>query len=62
MDDSQILSTFQERKQRRKSAAPAPVLVFDACQVGVVLRAVLYVEVVAAVAVLLEVVVPAAEG
>ena len=52
MDDSQILSTFQERKQRRKSAAPAPVLVFDACQVGVVLRAVLYVEVVAAVAVL----------
>ena len=52
MDDSQILSTFVERARRRPAAPPAPVLVFDACQVGVVLRAVLYVEVVLAVAVM----------
>ncbi len=52
MDDSQILSTFNDRTRRRAPAPPAPVLVFDACQVGVVLRAVLYVEVVLAVAVM----------
>lgn len=52
MDDSQILSTFTAQKRRRAPAPPTPVLVFDACQVGVVLRAVLYVEVVAAVAVM----------
>ena len=52
MDDSQILSTFNERKLPRPPAAPAPVLVFDACQAGVVLRAVLYVEIVTAVAVM----------
>ena len=53
MDDSQILSTFIERKlPRRAPAPPGPVLVFDACQVGVVLRAVLYVESVMAVAVM----------
>jgi two-component system sensor histidine kinase AlgZ len=43
VNDSQILSTFQESTRR----APPPVrqaLVFDACQVGVVLRAVLFVE------------------
>lgn len=51
MDDSQILSAFQElsgRPRRPPQRAPRPV-VFDACQVGVVLRAVLFVE--AAVAV-----------
>lgn len=52
MDDSQILSTFLERTVPRAPAAAAPVLVFDACQVGVILRAVLYVEAVIAVALL----------
>ena len=47
--DSQILSTFTERTLPRARAKAAPVLVFDACQVGVILRAVLYVEVVVAV-------------
>lgn len=50
MDDSQILSAFQEVPgQRRLPAAPPRALVFDACQVGVVLRAVLFVEAVLAV-------------
>ena len=44
MKDSQILSAFQELPARRVPAGPAPVLVFDACHVGVVLRAVLFVE------------------
>lgn len=52
MEDSQILSTFNERARRRPLTPPAPAPVFDACQVGVVLRAVLYVEVVLAVAVM----------
>ena len=47
--DSQILSTFAERKLPPVPRAPAPVLVFDACQVGVILRAVLYVEAVIAI-------------
>ncbi len=48
--DSQILSTFAERKLPPPvPRAPAPVLVFDACQVGVILRAVLYVEAVIAI-------------
>lgn len=38
MEDAQILSTFEEPAPR------APVLVFDACHVGVVLRAVLFVQ------------------
>ncbi|HSV81511.1 MAG TPA: histidine kinase [Ramlibacter sp.] len=45
MNDSQLLSAFQELA--RKSApprAPHRMLVFDACQLGVVLRAVLFVE------------------
>ncbi|MCA0324669.1 MAG: histidine kinase [Proteobacteria bacterium] len=54
MKDSQILSTFTERERRRVprrvSRQAPPVLVFDACQVGVVLRAVLYVEAVLGVA------------
>ncbi|MDO5626355.1 MAG: histidine kinase [Pseudomonadota bacterium] len=49
MKDSQILSTFAERKRPRAAPKPAPVLVFDACQAGVILRAVLYVEAVVAV-------------
>ena len=45
MKDSEILSTFQEQ-----DAAPAPpALVFDACQLGVALRAVLFVELVMAI-------------
>ncbi len=44
MNDSQILSTFQDLTPASPPAAPAPVLVFDACHVGVVLRAVLFVE------------------
>ena len=52
MKDSQILSTLSERqppRRARAARAPAPLQVFDACQVGVVLRAVLYVEAVVAV-------------
>ena len=47
MNDSQILSTFQESPALAR--ARPRVLVFDACHVGVVLRAVLFVEVVMAV-------------
>lgn len=47
MDDSQILSTFQDPAPPPPAAARA--LVFDACHVGVVLRAVLFVEAVLAV-------------
>ncbi|MEJ6024098.1 sensor histidine kinase [Ramlibacter sp. PS4R-6] len=47
MNDSQILSAFQE--STAPAVAPRRVLVFDACHVGVVLRAVLFVEVVMAV-------------
>ncbi len=52
MKDSQILSVFQETTtQPLEQALPRPaVLVFDACQVGVVLRAVLFVQAVVAVA------------
>jgi two-component system sensor histidine kinase AlgZ len=45
MNDSQILSAFQELTDpRRRRAGSARGLLFDACQVGVVLRAVLFVE------------------
>jgi len=47
MNDSQILSTFQESQRPKPSPAPAPV--FDACHLGVILRAVLFVEAVMAV-------------
>ncbi|MEY4882751.1 MAG: hypothetical protein RIS34_605 [Pseudomonadota bacterium] len=49
MQDSKILSAFQELSPAYAAAVKAPVLVFDACHVGVVLRAVLFVEVVVAV-------------
>jgi two-component system sensor histidine kinase AlgZ len=44
MKDSQILSTFQEAAPGATLPVPSRVLVFDACHVGVVLRAVLFVE------------------
>jgi two-component system, LytTR family, sensor histidine kinase AlgZ len=46
MKDSQILSAFQETALPMAPARPARALVFDACHIGVVLRAVLFVEVV----------------
>ena len=49
MKDSQILSTFLELPPESPVSGPARVLVFDACHVGVVLRAVLFVETVVAV-------------
>lgn len=48
MQDSQILSTFQDLTPPQPAVAPAAP-VFDACQVGVALRAVLFVEAVMAV-------------
>ena len=45
MKDTQILSTFQEMETKPS----APVLVFDACHVGVVLSAVLFVQAIGAV-------------
>ncbi len=54
MQDTEILSVFQESAELPGSGRPArqppDALVFDACHVGVVLRAVLFVEVVIAVA------------
>ena len=49
MKDSQILSTFQELAPETSAPGPARRLVFDACHVGVVLRAVLFVEAVVGV-------------
>ena len=49
MKDSQILSVFQDLAPPPPAPVPARVLVFDACHVGVVLRAVLFVEAVVAV-------------
>lgn len=43
MNDSQILSAFHELPEPG-AALPRPRLVFDACQLGVILRAVLFVE------------------
>ncbi len=44
MKDTQILSAFQELNSVPEPTEPARALVFDACQIGVVLRAVLFVE------------------
>ena len=49
MKDSQILSVFQELAPKPPMPGSARVLVFDACHVGVVLRAVLFVEAVVGV-------------
>lgn len=53
MNDEQLLSAFQELSPERAKAQARPVqrpdLVFDACQIGVVLRALLFVEGVVAV-------------
>lgn len=50
MNDSQLLSAFQElAREPAPPRAPQRALVFDACQLGVVLRAVLFVEAVMAV-------------
>lgn len=54
MEDSQILSTLQELgatpPAQRSNHVPDRAMVFDACHVGVALRAVLFVEIVVAVA------------
>jgi two-component system sensor histidine kinase AlgZ len=44
MNDSQILSAFQELPGQQRLPKPERALVFDACHVGVILRAVLFVE------------------
>ncbi len=49
MKDTEILSTFLEQDAQGAPSGAGPVLVFDACQLGVVLRAVLFVELVGAV-------------
>ena len=50
MKDTQILSTFQESAPPTAEPALGRVLIFDACHVGVVLRAVLFAQAVVAVA------------
>ena len=54
MNDSQILSTFQDRARPVAPPRDADALVFDACHVGVILRAVLFVMTVVAVGAILE--------
>ena len=49
MEDSKILSAYQELTSLTQPRTLAHTLVFDACHVGVVLRAVLFVEAVVAV-------------
>ncbi len=49
MKDTQILSAFQELAPEGPASALPAVLIYDACQVGVALRAVLFVEAVVAV-------------
>ena len=50
MDDSQLLSAFQELNRPAMPAVkPRPPVLFDTCQIGVVLRSVLFVEAVMAV-------------
>lgn len=52
MDDSKLLSAFQELSRPLAAAKPRPRMVFDVCQPGVVLRVVLFVEAAVAVAAL----------
>jgi two-component system sensor histidine kinase AlgZ len=52
MKDTQILSAFQELAPDATAHSRAVALVFDACQMGVVLRAVLFVELAVGVAVM----------
>ena len=52
MNDSQILSTFQDGARRSAPPRDDDVLVFDACHVAVILRAVLFVVAVVAVGVM----------
>ena len=52
MKDTQILSAFQDLEPAPVATAAPRLMVFDACQLGVVLRAVLFVETVVAVAAL----------
>jgi two-component system, LytTR family, sensor histidine kinase AlgZ len=52
MKDSQILSVFLETPAQALPPRPADALVFDACHVGVILRAVLFVEAVIGVGVM----------
>ncbi|HSV45560.1 MAG TPA: histidine kinase, partial [Ramlibacter sp.] len=55
MKDSQLLSALQDLQEPAAARAPAPrqpALVFDACHVGVILRAVLFVEAVMGVGVM----------
>jgi two-component system sensor histidine kinase AlgZ len=54
MEDTQILSTLQELAPQAEPAPSAVVRVFDACQIGVVLRAVLFVELAIAAVVMFE--------
>lgn len=54
MEDTQILSTLQESVPPTEPGGLAPALVFDACQLGVVLRAVLFVEVAIAAVVMFD--------
>ncbi len=49
MKDTQILSAFQELAPETPAASAPDALLYDACQVGVALRAVLFVEIVVAV-------------
>ena len=60
MNDTQILSTFQELPPLASPRVPGPVLVFDACHSGVVLRALLFVEVALAVGAMFTVASPSA--
>ncbi|HSV53229.1 MAG TPA: histidine kinase [Burkholderiaceae bacterium] len=52
MKDSQILSVFQDTPAQAVPSRPMAALVFDACHVGVILRAVLFVEAVIGVGVM----------